>query len=193
MQITGKQLTTIIVSVCAAAILSPVAVGAATGTLTNIIDPAIGSRQARVTAAGALNTEQRAGGLNGAFNVQYARLGLGWIPLVNSTNAQRIAITELTISGEGPTGPQTVLIEAWTRKGNTGSCNSVNLTDFDRHTLPRIEVDNYKTVFLNFSGPPLYPPVAGAAGVYTCFGVNVVSIPSGSATYAGATGYKFTP
>lgn len=193
MRFTNKQIVAMTGMLCATAVLMPVAVGAATGQLVNIADSAIGSRQARVGAAGTVHVESRAGVQNGAFAVQGSRLGVGWVSLVNAANPQRIAITEMSITAQGPTGAQSYRIEAWVRKGSTGSCNSPNLTEFTRHVLRQVTMDNYETLTLDFSGTPLYIPAAPPAGTYTCFGVVSISAPNGSETYAGATGYKFTP
>jgi hypothetical protein len=51
---TNRQVTAMIVAVCAAAVLAPVGVQAATGTYMNIVDPVYPSSKARVTAKGQL-------------------------------------------------------------------------------------------------------------------------------------------
>jgi hypothetical protein len=48
MKLTGRQLTTIVVAVCGAAVFTPVAVYASTGSLVNITDPVSSSQKARV-------------------------------------------------------------------------------------------------------------------------------------------------
>ena len=193
MRFTNKQVVGMTAMVCATAVLMPVAVGAATGQLVNIADPSIGARQARVTAAGALKVESRAGGGDGAFNVTGSRLGVGWMPLVAAANPQRIAITELTVTGQGPAGPQVFRIEAWIRKGSTGSCNSPNLTEFTKVVYRQVSVPNYETHTMNFAGTPLYVTPAPPAGTYTCLGIVSIQAPSGSEAHVGATGYRFTP
>lgn len=193
MRFTNKQVIALTGMLCATAVLMPVAVGAATGQLVNVADPAIGSRQARVAAVGALQVENRAGVPSGAFAVHGARLGIGWIPLIAAANPQRIAITELTLTGQGPDGSQVFRLEAWIRKGSTGSCNSPNLSEFTKVVLRQVAVPNYETHTLNFAGTPLYIPAAPPAGTYVCFGVVSIQAPNGSESSAGATGYRYTP
>ena len=48
MKVTGKQLTVMVAAVCAATILTPAAVSAATGSSVNITDPVTSSSKARV-------------------------------------------------------------------------------------------------------------------------------------------------
>lgn len=53
-RLTGRQVTTMVVAVCVAAVLTPVGVNAATGALSNIVDPVYAARKARVSNLGAL-------------------------------------------------------------------------------------------------------------------------------------------
>lgn len=193
MRLSPKQLVTVVVALSAAAVLTPITVSAATGQLVNIADAVTAGRLARVSQAGALQVENRAGVPAGALAVQGSRLGVGWVSLVNVALPQQLAITEMSITAQGPTGVQSYRIEAWVRKGSTGSCNAPNLTEFNRHVLRQVTMDNYETLTLSFAGTPLYVPAAPKSGTYTCFGVVSISAPNGSETYAGATGYRFTP
>lgn len=53
-RLSGGQIVTLVVSVCAAAVLAPVTVHAATGSFVNITDPAVSAYKAKVNAAGGL-------------------------------------------------------------------------------------------------------------------------------------------
>jgi hypothetical protein len=52
------HVVTMVVALCAAAVLTPVAVGAATGSFVNITDPINAASKARVTAKGTLWTNE---------------------------------------------------------------------------------------------------------------------------------------
>ncbi len=175
-----------------AVVALPFGVRAAVGEVVNIADKAAASRVARVTRDGTLTVESRAGVDKGAFNVQGARFGVGWVLLAETKAPRRIAVSEMTITPQGPSGIQSYRIEAWIQKGTTGTCASPNLTEFERHVLRQVASPNYQTIALNFNGPPLMTPAA-AENRLVCFGVVSISAPNGSETYVGATGYKFTP
>ena len=178
------------------ALLLPVGANAA-GTLMTIVDPDSNSK-AQVDAGrlrvgdgdGPLNVEQRAGVHTGAFAEESSRSSVGWMLLVEAQRPQKIALTELSITGEGPAGSQHYRIEAWLREGTTGSCAQPNLTDFTKVVLRRVAVPNNQTLTLDFSGTPLYVPRAPDT---TCLGVVSVQAPTGSTSYVGATGYTFVP
>lgn len=53
---TGRQLTTVVVSLCAAAVLTPVGVLAATGSPVTLVDPIFADHKARVGGSGGLWT-----------------------------------------------------------------------------------------------------------------------------------------
>lgn len=57
-RLTGRHIVTIVASICAAVVLAPVGVMAATGQLVNIADPVTGSNQARVNSGGGLHVSQ---------------------------------------------------------------------------------------------------------------------------------------
>lgn len=185
----------IVASVALAAVLAPVAVNAATGTLVNIADPIVGSRTARVGNGRTLMVESRAGAAQDSFQVTGQRLGLGWVPLMTSYAPQKIAVTELSFAARGPdsTTAQEVLIEAMVRTSGGNGCTGPGTAGFTRHTLRRILVKNQTTsLSMNFNGPPLVLPGA-ANGHLVCLGFTVVTVPSGSAMDVGATGYKYVP
>jgi hypothetical protein len=125
--------------------------------------------------------------LDGVFNMNGSRLGLGYINLLQLAGSERAGITEMTITGEGPAGSQVALIEAFVRTSGSDGCNGAGTPGYTRHTLRRVGFENGRTIDLEFDGAPLVPPQGGDK---VCFGVTVISIPSGSATYAGGTGFR---
>jgi hypothetical protein len=191
MRFSTNQVVTLAVAGCAALVLAPIAATAATGTLVNIVDPANSSRTARVSASGGLFAETRPFPGSSGFNVTGSRLGLGYINLASTTAPTRLAITDVTITGQGPSGAQEVLVEAFVRTTGTAGCGGPGTAGYTRFTLRRVAVNNQATLPLTFLGQPLVIPT-GASGQQVCFGVTVISIPSGSATYVGATGFRYT-
>jgi hypothetical protein len=188
---SNKQIVTMVVAVCAAVVLAPIGVFAATGTLVNIADPSIGSRQARVSSGGGLLVESRSYPGANSFNLNGSRLGLGYINLISTTAPTRIAVTEVTLTGQGPAGQQEALLEAFVRTTGTAGCGGPGTAGYTRFTMRRVAFNNQGTLQVEYNGPPLLLP-AGASGQPTCFGVTVISIPSGSATYVGGSGCRFT-
>jgi hypothetical protein len=157
-----------------------------------LVDPTYASRQAKVSSSGRVLVDSRAGGLNDSFNVTGSRLGLGYINLLSVTSPTRVAIAEVTLMGQGPAGQQEALIEAYVRTSGTSPCTGPGAPGYTRFTLRRVAYNNEGTIQVQWNGPALFLPV-GASGQRTCFWITVISIPSRSATYVGATGYRFTP
>lgn len=185
---SNKQVTAMVAGIAAAVVLAPAAVYAAATTVW-VADPTTGKR-ARVTNSGSLAVESRAGIATNSFNVQGARLGVGWIPLKSTTLPNRVAITELTITPQGPAGPQVYRLETWMRKPGvtTGSCSQPNLTEFQKTVHRQVSTQNYATIQQLFNGPPLLTPT-GAAGQLVCFGVVSIQAPSGSESHVSVSGY----
>jgi hypothetical protein len=180
----------LVASLSVAAVLAPIGVMAATGQVVNIFDPVYSHRQARVASGGALTVETRAGTITNGFNSQGSRLGLGWIKLAETTGPTKLVITEVTVTGQGPSGNQEILLETLVRTSGTDPCTGPGTPGWTRTTHRRVAVSNGQSIQQLFNGPPLMLPGA-ASGQPFCFGVTVVSIPSGSATYASTTGYRY--
>ena len=98
-----RHVVTIVVAVCAAAVLTPVAVGAATGSLVNITDPVTAANKAKVSNRGQLYVTEA-----DPYNGQFARVdatgkqlvgdGVGALDVVNAMPAQPLdAINDLTL------------------------------------------------------------------------------------------------
>lgn len=189
------QVVVIVVAFAATVVLGPIAALAATGQLVNIADPDNATRLARVTGSRTLTVETRAGSIDRAFNGQAGRLGLGRIVLAQTlagfNNTVRMAITDVTITAQGPGGFQYVDLEALVRVSGSNPCSNPT-SGFQVTTLRRVALQNNTTLQLNFDGPPLLTPTAGSLQLL-CFVLNVTSTPVGGGTQGGATGYTFTP
>ena len=189
MRFTSKQVVTMVVAVSLAAVLMPVAVYAATGV--NIIDPSNG-RSAKVTSNNALYVESRAYQGGNAFNMRNSRFGFGWIPLASTTGPNRLAITELTLSGpyNTPGDAGEVLLEAFVRTSGNLPCDGPGTAGYARYTLKHVWVPARQTIQLLWNGPSMVLPLA-PAGQPTCFGVNYYAGNTQMSIYADGTGYRF--
>lgn len=95
-----RHVVAIVVSLCAAAVLTPVAVGAATGTLTNITDPVAAANKARVSNRGGLYVSEA-----DPYNGQFGRVdatgrrlvgdGSGALDVVQAPPAKQFATRDL--------------------------------------------------------------------------------------------------
>jgi hypothetical protein len=136
MKFTGRQVTVMVVAVCAAAILTPAAVYAATGTLVNITDPVTSSQKARV-----IGGKLAVGDGSGAMTVDgsvYAKEPLStwagtkfFVPNDGQTTSRLVfkslaplaglSLGTLTISHESGTGPTSVRLRS-IQPSTAGNC-----------------------------------------------------------------------
>jgi hypothetical protein len=179
----------ILAAVAVVALLLPVGARAA-GSLVTLVDP-VSSHKARVSSDGRLSVAGRAAARPNS-NFTGSRLGLGYINLTSVTAPTRLAVSEVTLMGQGPTGQQEALIEAFVRTSGTNGCTGPGTAGYTRFTLRRVAYNNEGTLQVLWNGPALTLP-SGASGQPTCFGITVISIPSGSATYIGATAFTVKP
>ena len=204
MQLTGKQLVTMVVAISVAAVLTPVGVMAATGTLVNITDPNNAARKAKVTAAGALQVEQRAGLPTGAASRHFVATGLTFHKLAEATYPERIGVTEVSLSSHGPTSSNTyghnyVELVAYVQQSGSAPCGPASAyveppPGYERKVLRRMLVRNLsQTVQLTWNGPALVVPAATGAGRKVCVQLEVVLITTDTTIWLGGTAYKFTP
>ena len=124
-----RHIVAIVVAVCAAAILTPVAVGAATGTLVNIADPVDTTRVAKVTFNNGLQTEARAAA-NPANLIRAYKTGLntGRGVVASFPTPYVAAITHVTYANfPTSTAPAHIELVGWTRISGTGTCGHVQL------------------------------------------------------------------
>ena len=188
-----KQVVAMVVSVCAAVVLAPVGVMAATGQIVNIVDPGNASRQARVGSGGTLQVESRAGSVANSFSKQIEATGFGFHKIGETTAPSRIALTEVSIGTTGSTFAEwQFLVVAFVQTTGTASCGTT-LSGYTKHVLRQIMVPPQDMRQLLFNGPPLVVP-AGAAGKKTCVGFTVQEMGTGPDVKLlfGATGYTFS-
>lgn len=191
MRFTSKQVTSMVVAGCAAIVLAPVTVYAATGQLVNIVD-SVSGRAARVSSGHGLVTEGRAYPGENAFNVRGQRYQFGWIPLVSTKGPTRIAITKLTLAGpyDTPGNAGEVLVEAFVRTSGTADCTGPGAAGYTRHSLMHVWVPARQTLQLDFDAQALPIPPA-ATGQPLCVGVTYYAGNTNMTIYASATGYKY--
>ena len=166
-----RHIVAIVVAVCAAAILTPVAVGAATGTLVNIADPVDTTRVAKVTFNNGLQTEARAAA-NPANLIRAYKTGLntGRGVVASFPTPYVAAITHVTYANfPTSTAPAHIELVGWTRISGTGTCESVlagTTTGFVSAVLHRAWVAPGVTDTFNFDGPALITnaPAPGQLG-----------------------------
>ena len=76
-RLSGGHIVTIVVAICAAVVLAPVGVMAATGSFVNITDPVTAANKARVNSAGALQATQVDPTTRSAARVDGGKLRVG--------------------------------------------------------------------------------------------------------------------
>ena len=204
MKLTPKQLVTMVVAVSVAAVLTPVGVMAATGTLVNVTDPVNASRKARVTHAGALQVEQRAGLPAGAASRHFVATGLTYHKLAEATHPERIGVTEVSLGSHGPTSGSTyghnfVDLVAYVQTSGSSPCGPASAyvsppPGYERKVLRRFVVRNLQqSIQATWNGPALVVPAAAAAGRKVCVQLEVQTITTETTLWLGGTAYKYTP
>jgi hypothetical protein len=189
LKFTSKQVTTMVVAICLAAIFTPVAVYA-TGQLVTIVDTA--NRSAKVSTNGALLVENRAFPGSRGFNFRNSRYQFGWISLASVTGPTRLAITELTLAGnyDPVGGAAEVLVEALVRTSGSAPCEGPGSSGYVRHTLKHVWVPVRQSIQLRWDGQPLVLPIPDS-GQPMCFGVTYYAGNTNLTVYADGTGYRF--
>ena len=191
---SSRQITTMVVAICAAAVLTPVAVMAATGNPVNIVDPYIGARVARVDAGGNLRGADRSSELT-SNALRATAVVNDKVVLIGDNSPRGAAITQLTLSAYGTGQYLNVGIYTWVRTSGTGTCGSVEVgttTGFSATSQRIVTVRLNDTLSLNFDGGALVAKAAGgAAGTPWCVTAHVVSaVASSFVFYVGATYYR---
>jgi len=189
-KVSSKQVVTMVACVCAAVVLAPVGVMAATGQLVNIVDPVLADRKVRVGSGGTLQVESRAGSTSAAFNKSFTVTALGVYKIAEVTGPSRIAITEVTLSGRDVDFDAEVYIQSWVQDTGTAAC-STQSAGWVKTELRRFSFPMYETNQLLFNGPPLMsPPIP--AGKKGCVGFVVHARGTESRIFLGATGYTYS-
>ncbi|HVF05390.1 MAG TPA: hypothetical protein VNA20_11170 [Frankiaceae bacterium] len=203
MKLTPKQLVTMVLAVSVAAVLTPVGVMAATGTLVNVTDPLNSARKARVTHGGALQVEQRAGLPVGAASRHFVANNLTFHKLAEATYPERIGVTEVTLGSHGPVGStyghNYVDLVAYVQTSGSSPCGPVSAfvsppPGYERKVLRRFVVRNLQqSIQATWNGPALVVPAPAAAGRKVCVQLEVQLISTETTLWLGGTAYKYTP
>lgn len=121
---SGRQLTVMVVAVCAAIMLAPVGVMAATGSGVNIIDPVTSANKARVSGNGTLLIAPRDvhTGATAAIDGSSLRVG-GTVNVGNLPSSQVVTSGDSTVRLGGASG---VLVTA----GNQAFSSSINTSGY---------------------------------------------------------------
>ena len=192
MRFAAKHVVTMVVSVCAAAVLAPISVGAATGTLVNITDPTTSSRSAKVSPANGLYVDTRPRVAPGQFNKNFGEI-TNTLPrvVVEVGYPFGIAVTELTMTVREGSSASTVgndvQLISYVRTSGTQPCGG---SGWVRTVLRTVTVPRNQTAQLLFSGPPLVLPRA-ASGQRVCLVAQQIKFVGGSITDIGVTGFTF--
>lgn len=195
-KLEAKHIVTIVIAICAAAVLAPVSVLAATGTLTNIVDKSDATRVAKVLQSGELAGGVRASSLS-SVNVANATTGTTKL-LITSVNApSRLALTQLSLSLRNTTtatGSALVYVHSAVRASGTGTCSQYaagTTTGFNTVVGRYLMVPLNDTVSVNWDGPAWTLFRSTTAGNPTCLLAQMVTPPASTLLYVGATYYTF--
>jgi hypothetical protein len=197
MELAPKHVVVMVASVCAAVVLAPVGVLAATGSLVNVTDPFASSHVARVNAEGALRVETRPGVSGSTFNVAAAGTSsLSFFKVYENTGTYHIAVTDLTLAADTGLNAAAAGYAArveWVslvRTSGTADC-AYNAAGWTRRTLRWMDVAPTRTEQLSFAATPLVVPNP-AAGQRSCIGFQLWVLPSNTVVFASMSGYLFT-
>lgn len=190
MRFQAKHIVAIVACGSAAAVLAPVGVMAATGTLVNITDPFDGSRAARVTERGTLWVESRAGVASDSFTVLHENK-TDVVAYVVKETTSRIAVTSLivTVHGDNTASTNHFRLMAQTRTSGTAACGGSGWST--PKTLATLVVRAGSTEQLLWNGPPLVLPTP-AAGQRVCLRVQQTKYTGSTDSDMAVTGFTFT-
>ena len=219
MRFSSKQVVTMVVAVCAAVVLAPVAVYAATGSFVNITDPVNAGSKARVNPSGTLwttqvdpvskNQQQVAGGraLVGdgtgplttdmgapsqpldAINDLTLHSGDTRRPVFAGLGFRKIALTSVIASAEGSTAGSVELLVVAYVKSNSTSGDCETLSGFGAAERFTIMVPVGQTVNLTWPSPLVWTQYADANDYY-CVNVESFGGPTGYTAHFSAYGFR---
>jgi hypothetical protein len=190
MDFKPRHVVAMVVGVCAAAVLAPVGVMAASGTLTNIVDPYDGNRAARVTRRGTLWVESRAGVASDSFTVLH-ETKTDVTPYLVKATTSRIAVTSwvVTVHGDNTASTNHFRLISTVRLSGTSACGGAGWSA--AKTIATIAVRAGSTEQLLWNGPPLVvetPP----AGQLVCLRVQQTKWTGSTDSDMAVTGFAFT-
>ena len=195
MRFEPKHVVTMVVAVCAAVVLAPVGVMAATGSLVNVTDPVNAARKAKVGSSGALYVESRAGAVDHSWRNVKQVGGVGTMRALYLEKAPyRAAVTEATFTLDADDPAAWARVRLWSRVQTSGDqpCEG-GIGWAASETLKTVGLRAHETVQLAFDGPPLVLPPP-RPGLKVCVGASIVeqSAP-GTVLDVSVTGYRYLP
>lgn len=219
MKFSSKQVVTMVVAVCAAVVLAPVAVSAATGSLVNIVDPVNAGSKARVNPTGTLwttqvdpvsrNQQQVVGGRalvgDGAGNLTIdmgtpaapldaindltLHAGDTRRPVFAGLGFRKVALTSLIASAEGPNAGSVELLVVAYVKSNSTSGDCETLSGFGAAERFTVMVPVGQTVNITWPSPLNWTQYADANDYY-CVNVESFGGPTGYTAHFSAYGFR---
>lgn len=198
---SSRQIVTMVVAGCAALILTPTAVYAATATSVTIADPLHAAHKARVSSAGRLYVGDGGGSLTVNGTVKSAAPGTPWnqindvgltagstrAVLYESLGATKLHLTSFTAAIEGGSGSVRIFVIVYVSDSGSGDCQTLTGANFGAAERFVIMVPAGQTQTVTYPTPLVYSAYASAARKYC---VDVES--NGTAGYVAhisASGY----
>lgn len=193
MQLAPKHVVTMVACVCAAVVLAPVGVMAATGTLVNLTDPLDSSRKARVSGISGLYVDTRPRATAGSFNLLTTDVNYVTPQALRATPSPNgIAVTSVvvTVKGDNSASVNHVRLYSRVRTSGNGPCSAGTGWTTPKY-LVSIAVHAGSTEQVTYDGPPLVIPPA-AAGQAVCLGFQQTQHTGSTWTDVAVTGFTFT-
>jgi hypothetical protein len=189
-----RHIILMVAIIAVASVLTPVAVGAISGTVVNLADRTA-SYYARVDNTGALRVQpaDAKGSLLATGSMGNATGAVRDV-FAQGTGVSRLAITELTVAFDNG-GTSTSFVKAtfigYSRTSGSGTCANVEAgvtTGFASSVLRVLLVPAEDTLDLTFANKPLLLPGV-AAGQPWCLRVDITNPGTIYAVYYGITAY----
>jgi hypothetical protein len=200
---SGRQIAAIVLSVCAAVVLTPTIVyAAATSSSVTIADPGHPARKAHV-ARGKLFVGDGKGALTvdgavaarpvaparpwNAVNFVSVSSGTPRSELFSSTVPNKLNLTSFTVATAGNSGTVTLSVQVYISNSGAGDCVSLGGASFSAAERFLVTVPDGQTVTVPYPTPLVYTAY-GSTGDKYCVDVEG-SGPSGYSAYVSASGF----
>lgn len=211
-KLSPRHVVTIVVAICATAVLMPVTVHAATGTLVNITDAVNAATKARVTPKGQVYVAQ-GDPYNGTFahndtsgrqlvsTVQEASAKLDTIndqtlsagdtrrAIFSGVGGKKVSLTSLVLSAEGGTAGSVKLMFIAYVKSNSTSGDCEGLSGFGAAERFVVMVPVGQTVNVTWPSALVWTQYADSNDYY-CIDAESYGGPTGYGVHIAAYGYK---
>jgi hypothetical protein len=190
MKFAPKHVVTMVASVCAAVVLAPVGVMAATGTLVNLTDPLDSTRKARVSGISGLYVDTRPRATAGSFNVLAENVtDVNARVVKESTSGIAVTSWIVSVHGDNTASTNHLRLFSQVRTSGTAPCGGAGWST--PQVLATLVVRAGSTEQLLWNGPPLVvgPPPAGQR---VCVRVQQTKWTGSTDTDIAVTGFTFT-